>query len=171
LGWSWGGDYVPIVCACLRIYDVVYDVIIVLDTSVIVAALFSRNGASHALLVRALEGSLEFAVSVALALEYEDVLLRDKTSERSWASDEEILVVLDGLLSRASLASPIRFRQRPLLPDPGDEMIVECAMQAGAETIVTLNVKDFSPLKFWPNIEVLRPGPMLARLIEQERNT
>jgi putative PIN family toxin of toxin-antitoxin system len=144
---------------------------IVLDTNIIVAALFSRNGASHALLVRALEGRLAFAISVALALEYEDVLLRATTLGRSWANEKEILIVLDGLLSQAKLVSRIRFHQRPLLLDPGDEMIVECAVQAGAETIVTLNIKDFEPLKSWPKIEVLRPGPMLKRLTEQEKNT
>lgn len=144
---------------------------VVLDTSIVVAALFSRNGASHALLQRALKRQLEFAVSVALALEYEAVLLRPTTKDRSWANDDEINVVLDGLLSCAKLVTPIRFRQRPFLPDPDDEMIMECALQAGAETIVTLNVKDFAPLQSWPSIEVLTPGNMLARLKSQEKTT
>jgi predicted nucleic acid-binding protein len=130
---------------------------------VLVAGLYSRNGASYALLTRALHGMLDFGVSVAVALEYEDVLLRESTLKRSWANHDEILVVLDGLLSRATLVAPIWFAQRPLLPDPGDDLIVECALKAGATTIVTLNTKDFRPLRLWPPIEVLLPGEMLSR--------
>jgi putative PIN family toxin of toxin-antitoxin system len=141
---------------------------IVLDTSVIIAAMYSQKGASHGLLIRALEGKLEFAVSVALALEYEAVLLRETTLERAWASKEETEIVIDGLLSMATLVTPIRFQQRPLLPDPGDDLIVECALQAGATSIVTLNIKDFAPLQFWPVIEVIRPGPMLVRIKDEE---
>jgi putative PIN family toxin of toxin-antitoxin system len=141
----------------------------VLDTSVLIAGVFSRNGASHALLTRALEGRLDFAVSVALALEYEAVLRRQTTLLRSWANESELLAVLDGLLSLAVLVSPIRFMQRPLLPDAGDEMVVECAMQAGAKTIVTLNTKDFPNLEFWPSIEVLKPGQLLRQILAKEQ--
>jgi putative PIN family toxin of toxin-antitoxin system len=144
---------------------------VVLDTSVLVAGLYSKNGASNALLVRALDGQLDYAVSVALALEYEAVLLRETTLARSWASIDEITLVLDGLLACATLVSPIRFQLRPLLPDPNDEMVVECALQAGAQTIVTLNTKDFEPLSFWPAINVIQPGKMLARLLESEKQT
>lgn len=144
---------------------------VVLDTSVIVAAMYSRNGASHGLLTRALEGRLEFALSVSLALEYEAVLLRETTLAAAWANKEETEIVIDGLISRATLVSPIHFQQRPLLPDPGDDMIVEYALQARATSIVTLNVKDFAPLKFWPVIEVMQPGPMLARIKDEETNS
>lgn len=141
---------------------------VVLDTCVIVAALYSRLGASNALLVGALEGRFEFAISVALALEYEDVLLRDTTITRAWATQSDIGLVLDGLLSCATLVTPIHFQQRPLLRDADDEMVMECALQAGASAIVTLNTKDFEFPTAWPNIEVLQPGAMLARLKAKE---
>src|SRR5438270_5924805 len=67
-----------------RAYDVIYDVMYVLDTNILVAALWSRKGASFELLSRAIEGRLAIAVSVALALEYEDVLKRVAIAEASW---------------------------------------------------------------------------------------
>ena len=71
-------------------FDVIYDVMIVLDTNVLVAGLFSRRGASFWLLERAINGSLPISVSVALALEYEDVLLKPASLALSWASAEHV---------------------------------------------------------------------------------
>ncbi|MDX2206466.1 MAG: PIN domain-containing protein [Gemmatimonadales bacterium] len=49
---------------------------VVLDTNVLVAALRSQQGASHAVLRRVGLGQFEFCLSVALMLEYEGVLKR-----------------------------------------------------------------------------------------------
>lgn len=139
----------------------------VLDSNVIVAGLFSRRGASFWLLERAMSGQLAFGVSVALALEYEDVLLRPKNLLISWASAREIDAVLDALLAAAKLVQPIRFQQRPTLPDPGDDMVLECALQAQAEAIITTNIRDFAsvPAKF--GVRVMLPGELVAQLRRQ----
>lgn len=136
----------------------------VLDTNILVAALWSRSGASFQLVKRAVSGELPVAVSVAMALEYEDVLKRDAMAEASWASVGELDAVLDALLARAHRIMPIRTRLRPLLPDPADEMVLECAVQSGAEAIVTMNVRDFRPASALYHVEVLRPGALLRRL-------
>ncbi len=70
-------------------------------------------------------------------------------------------MVLDALLARALLVAPIRFRQRPVLDDPGDDMVLECAVEAGAEAIVTMNLRDFAPAPRF-GIAVLRPGEAVA---------
>jgi len=49
---------------------------VVLDTSVLVAAVRSRGGASFQLLSRIGTGVFDIAVSVPLVLEYEDALMR-----------------------------------------------------------------------------------------------
>lgn len=136
----------------------------VLDTNILVAALHSRNGASNALLRRALEGTLEVAISVALFLEYEAVLKRGNIQSVSWATATEIDDVLDALAKVATRVAPIRFKTRPMLADPDDEMVLECAMQAGAQSIVTLNAHDFGGLRPWPGIEVITPGALLKHL-------
>ncbi|MFQ5632434.1 MAG: PIN domain-containing protein [bacterium] len=44
---------------------------IVLDTNVLFAGLYSRNGASYQLVKMAIDGKLDYAISQLVALEYE----------------------------------------------------------------------------------------------------
>jgi putative PIN family toxin of toxin-antitoxin system len=136
----------------------------VLDSNVIVSGLYSKRGASFWLLERARSGQLAFAISVALALEYEDVLLRPESLVRSWAEADQIDAVLDALLAAAKLVQPIRFRPRPALPDPGDDLVLECALQAQASTMVTTNVRDFSSVEASYGLKVMKPGELVAKL-------
>lgn len=143
--------------------DVTYDVMFVLDTNILVAALWSRNGASFRLVELALRGKVPIAVSVALALEYESVLARAAMREASWATAQELDLLLDAVLAAATLVMPIRTRLRPTLRDADDEMVLECAVQANASAIVTMNRKDFAPALDVFGIETLLPGVALAR--------
>jgi predicted nucleic acid-binding protein len=59
---------------------------------------------------------------------------------------------------------PIRTRLRPLLRDPSDDMVLECAVQSGANAIVTMNVRDFAQAVSLFRIETLKPGEALARI-------
>lgn len=136
----------------------------VLDSNVVVAGMFSRRGASFWLLERAIDGRLPVAISVALALEYEDVLKRPAMVDRSWASLEQIDDVLDAVLATARLVQPIRFRRRPSLPDPGDDLVLECALEAQASAIVTMNHRDFMVAKTVYRLRVLKPGDLVAEL-------
>lgn len=141
----------------------------VLDTNVLVAGLFSRRGASFWLLERAILGELPIAISVALALEYEDVLLRPALLADSWASADQVSTVLDALLAQAVLVQPIHIRRRPTLPDAGDDLVLECALEASANAIVTMNIRDFSPAQRSHGARVLKPGELAAEL-RQERS-
>lgn len=137
---------------------------IVIDTNILVAALWSRSGASFKILEMALDGHTKIAVSVALALEYESVLKRAQMREASWASDDDLDDLLDALLSVATLVSPITTRLRPILKDADDDMVLECAVQSGANVIVTMNVRDFQPAKKHFSIEIMKPGEFLNQL-------
>lgn len=141
---------------------------IVLDTNILVAALWSRTGASYRILVSALRGEIPIAVSVALALEYEDVLKRTQMREASWASMAELDTVLDALLGCANLVMPIRLRGRPFLKDADDDMVLECAVEAQANAIVTMNIRDFAPVRPAFGIDILTPGAFLASLRRTE---
>ena len=149
--------------------DVICDVMFVLDTNVLVAGLFSRRGASFWLRDRALDGRLPIAVSVAMALEYEDVLLRPDMLARGWASAEQISTVLDAILAQAVLVQPIRVRRRPALPDPGDDLVLECALEAHADAIITTNVRDFTGASENYGLRVLKPGDLVAELRKEEK--
>lgn len=139
----------------------------VLDTNVLVAGLFSRRGASFWLLERAVAGELPIAVSVALALEYEDVLLRPAMLAQGWANREQVLAVLDNVLARALLVQPIRVRRRPALLDPGDDLVLECAVEAKALAIITTNIRDFAGASERYGLRLMKPGDLVAELRQE----
>jgi predicted nucleic acid-binding protein len=115
---------------------------IVVDVNVVLSGLRSSLGASHIVLRAMIAGDMPFAISPAVALEYEDVLKRPGIlGETSSIVSGDIDVVLDALLKQAKLVSPA-FRYRPILDDPKDDLYIECALAAGATRIVS-NDKHF----------------------------
>ena len=98
---------------------------LVLDTNVLVAGLRSRRGASYRLLDHFAAGSFRAHISVALALEYEDVLKRPGLI--AGITTEEIDGFLDYLFREGNLEQSVP-RLRPSLPDPDDERILESAV-------------------------------------------
>jgi putative PIN family toxin of toxin-antitoxin system len=110
---------------------------VVIDANVLVRALRSQTNASHEILRRMLLGELEFAVSSAVALEYESVLHRPGVlGPRTPLSSAEIDQVLDAIFAAAA-ETMVWFKLRPVLDDPKDEIYVECAFASGANVIVT----------------------------------
>lgn len=135
---------------------------IVVDANVVLSALRSRNGASNVILREMLRGKLDFAVSPAVALEYEAVLKRPGIlGGRSWITPDEIDVVLDAMFSRATLVSPW-FRFRPFLGDPKDDLYVECALAASATTIVSADRHFDVPEVGAFGLSVVKAGDFLA---------
>lgn len=113
---------------------------IVLDTNVIIAALRSKQGASFKLLSLIGMGKFDLDLSVPLILEYEDVAKRQARSLR--LSHKTIDNILD-YLCQVGEWRRIFFLWRPLLKDPKDDMVLELAVEASCEYIVTFNRKDF----------------------------
>lgn len=112
-----------------------------LDTSVLVAAVRSRRGASFELIARLGTGAFDVAVSVSLVLEYESVLFRHLTA--SSLNENDVRVLIDYICDIA-VRQKIFFLWRPHLRDPGDDLILELAVAAGCDAIVTHNVRDFA---------------------------
>jgi|ERR1051325_24042 putative PIN family toxin of toxin-antitoxin system len=133
---------------------------IVLDTNVLVAAIRSQRGASFELLQRISEGVFEIAVSVALALEYESVLLRHVAE--SHLTSDEISNLVD-YMCEIGMWQEIFFLWRPYLRDPSDDLILELAVAAGCDAIVTHNTRDFVGIERF-GINVLTPAAFLLRL-------
>lgn len=115
---------------------------VVLDTSVLVAAARSRNGASFAILRSLPSAAFHPCLSVGLFSEWQSVLARPENLPIGLTPDQ-----VPGFLRR--LASfchlqDIHFLWRPFLSDPNDEFILELAFAARARYIVTHNKSDFS---------------------------
>ena len=122
---------------------------LVLDTDVVVAGLRSPTGASAELLRLAGRKRFKPAISVPLILEYEAVATEDEHLAASGLSRNEVQAVLDVLVERSEWTR-INYAYRPLLHDPGDEMVIETALNAGADAIVTFNRRDYgdAPARF-----------------------
>ena len=128
-----------------------------------VAAIRSSGGASRLLLLGALKRRLDLLISVPLLIEYEAVLSRAEHLRASGLSVDDIAVLLDAI---ASVAVPVRleFLWRPVLQDPGDEMVLETAVNGRADGIVTFNQRDFSVASSQFGIPVWSPGEAVRRL-------
>ncbi len=140
----------------------------VFDTSVLVAGLRSRKGASFVILQALRQGLIQGAASTALLLEYSDVLKRDANFKQFWASDDEVDVIL-GVLASLLQPVPIYFSWRPQLTDPNDEMVLECALNAQAMAIVTFNIRDFLPAANQFQVKLIEPGAFVKQLSLSER--
>lgn len=133
---------------------------VVMDTNVLYAGLYSAAGKSHQLLRAIAGGRVRIVLSTPLLFEYEDVLKRNQTVLGQ--SDAEIDAVLDSLCALADFQE-VYFLWRPCLPDAGDDMVLELAVAAQVQRIVSFNAKDFRPASRF-GIEVVTPQTVLEDL-------
>jgi predicted nucleic acid-binding protein len=64
------------------------------------------------------------------------------------------------------MAEPIEshFMWRPQLRDPGDELVLEAAVNGRAEAIVTFNRRDFAGVPVQFGVDVLTPIEAIRRI-------
>lgn len=134
---------------------------IVLDTNILIAALMSRRGASFKLLSLIGQGQFETVVSVPLVLEYEAVAKR-LSGDKIALSPEMIDDVLD-YLCHVSIHQPIYYLWRPLLKDPQDDQVLEVAMNAQADAIITFNIRDFAGA-YQHDVAIIDPKTFLEQI-------
>jgi putative PIN family toxin of toxin-antitoxin system len=133
---------------------------VVIDTNVLVAGLRSRRGSAFRLLSLVGMGQFEIHLSVPLVFEYEDVLLRELPHLQVTKEAVEALIDFHCAVARHH---PIFFLWRPFLRDPKDDMILELAVKAGCEFIVTYNARDFAGVEQF-GIRVTDPGTFLQHI-------
>lgn len=139
---------------------------VVLDTDVVTAGLRSTTGASAALINQLIyqdRGTL--LLSGTLLFEYEAVLSRPRHQAIHGLSEDKLDAFMDQLTLKAEPVE-VHYSWRPQLKDPGDEMVLDTAVNGMANAIVTFNRKDYSfaPTRF--GIEVLSPSEALRRLLQ-----
>lgn len=114
---------------------------VVIDTNVIIAAQKSQRGASAKLLSLMGTGVFETHISIPLALEYEEVLVRLK--DLLSLTQDDVLDLVDAMCALSKQHKKIYFRWRPYLPDEKDDFILELAVTARCDYLITFNQKDF----------------------------
>ncbi len=135
---------------------------VVIDTNVVFEGLTKQGGACGLIVEAWLAGLFVPCVSNATAYEYLDVLVR-KLSPPRW---ETTRLLYQELLHRAEFVT-VYYRWRPISKDPGDDHIIDCAMNAGA-AVVTSNLKDFKLAESQLGLQVLTPLDFVLYL---SRNT
>lgn len=86
-------------------------------------------------------GQFEAFISVPLFAEYEAVAQRLASSQG--LSMQAIEDILDYICLATTAQSNIYYLWRPMLRDPADEMVLELAVAAECDYIVTFNQSDF----------------------------
>lgn len=134
---------------------------VVIDTNVLVAAMRSKTGASRRLITLLTSDTFEPAMSVALYLEYLDVMTREENIPPG-VTDKEMVQFVREILSY-SHKQGIYFKWRPTLKDADDDFVLELAIASQSEYIITFNEKDFRNIELF-GIEAILPSSFLKRL-------
>ncbi|KAM3102109.1 putative toxin-antitoxin system toxin component, PIN family [Phormidesmis sp. 146-20] len=133
---------------------------IVLDTNVIVSGLRSRRGSAFQLLTLVGMGKFEIHLSIPLVLEYQEVLSRELSNLYVSATDIEDFIKFH---CSVAMRHQIFFLWRPYLPDPKDDMVLELAVAAGCDSVVTYNTRDFVGIEKF-GIRAILPAEFLKEI-------
>ncbi len=131
---------------------------VVLDTNVWVSAFLSPGGTCEQLLQQLVNHRVEVIVSPALVDELKGVL-----HKKMGASDAKLKEVL-ALVGSMSLMVVPRERVNVVTDDESDNRVLECALEARADLIVTGDAKHLLPLRTFRGIPIQSPRAVLDRL-------
>ena len=138
---------------------------IVIDTNVVLSALFSNKGASNKLLIWLFKTKKKYnVVSNTLVTKFEDVLTREKNLKQyNNLEKEDVLAFIDDICL-ISYHQSIHFLWRPFLKDANDDMVLEVAVNSNAGAIITFNPKDFKGVKKSFDIDIFTPKEYLIKI-------
>lgn len=133
--------------------------LVVLDTSVLVSA-FGWKGPERSVYRLCWEAELQMVTSAALLAELEQVLGYPKFN----LEPAEIEAVLADVRSTAVLVAPDR-SVRAVPDDPADDRVLECALEAGADWIVSGD-RHLLDLDSFEGIPVVRAPELLRQVTD-----
>ena len=135
---------------------------VVIDTSVLVSAFKSADGAARQIVRLCLIGELSPLMGDKLFLEAEAVMERQGLFLKGPSTPEDRRNVFHAYLSVCRWVN-ISFLWRPNLPDEGDNHVLELALAGGAGMIITHNIIDFTGELQFPEVKILTPGQYLRQ--------
>ena len=127
---------------------------IVLDTNVLVSGLLNPYGPSGRIVQGVAAGELVVCFDARIICEYREVLARPAFPFRM----EQIDALLEEIRAEGEPVSTHPLASR--LPDPDDEPFLEVAVAAGADYLVTGNLRHF-PAGHRSGIRVVSPAKFL----------
>ena len=135
---------------------------IVIDTNVLVSAVLSQQGPSHALWDHVLNTRVELFVTQALLDEFADVISRDKFAAVLARTTRTSQAILLKLRESAELVASVPL-PAPVSRDPDDDHVIAAAVAAQAEWIVTGD-RDLLVLGSYEGIAIITPAQALRAL-------
>lgn len=136
---------------------------IVIDTSVWISALITKDSKAREILRMIFHSKLFPQMSEALFREYEDVMKRKKIQELTPLSLKKQNELFEAYLSTCKW-NEIYYIWRPNLQDENDNFIVELAVASGAEAIITYNVKDFKSAELIFKHKIITPEDFIKEM-------
>ncbi len=126
---------------------------VVLDTNIFISSIFWK-GNPHKVVELALDKRIQVFISIEILNELEGVL-KEKFSQEQEFIDEQITLILE----YAQVINPEN-KVEIVKEDPDDNKIIECAMTAKAEYIITGD-PHLTKLKEALGIKILKPAKFL----------
>jgi uncharacterized protein len=133
----------------------------VLDTNVVVSAQLNEQGAPGLTLELALSRAFRLFVSEPQLEEYFAVLCRPRFGFHT----RDALKLMKDIRRASTLVRPRRALS--VTSDPDDNKVLECALEAGSDFVVTGNLRHFPPRL--RGIRVIAPSSFLILLASEPR--
>jgi putative PIN family toxin of toxin-antitoxin system len=133
---------------------------VVFDTNVIVSAALYEKGLPALLLSLGLEDKVRFFVSPSLLNEYEAVLKRPRFK----LDHREITELMRKIHRKALIVTPAK-RLKIIKADEPDNRILECAIKANADFIITGNKRHF-PFEEFRGSKIVTPREFINSISE-----
>ena len=137
---------------------------IVIDTSVWISALISKESYSRELLRLVFKKKLFPQMSEALFREYETVMKRDKIRKLTPLNLKEQDELFNAYLATSKWVD-IYYAWRPNLKDEDDNFLVELAVASGAKAIITYNEKDFKKSELIFDFKIVTPKIFIEEIL------
>jgi putative PIN family toxin of toxin-antitoxin system len=138
---------------------------VVVDTNVLVSSFLSETGPPAELFEHYAQGKFALMASQQIRNEYAEVLVRPGMLKVHGWEPDRILQAIDRLLRTAIEVSP-SMRLPGVTADPKDDKFVECAIEGGADMIVSGD-KHLLELGSYEGIQIVAPAVFVTYL-EQE---
>ena len=136
----------------------------VLDSAVLISAFLKPSGVADLVLNRAYERAFELFLAEEILAEPRRVLLEaDRIRRRYVYPDASVHRFISGLRGIAQLTGPLLLLSGIVARDPNDDMIVACAVAAGADYIVTRD-DDLLSLRTYESITMTTPEAFMGIL-------
>lgn len=132
--------------------------VVVFDTNILISGTGWR-GKPFECLKLARHGLIEACTCEEILLEFR-IVLKQKLGH----SDQEIIPIVSDLLTFLRIV-PITGSLRGITVDPGDDKVIECALQANATYIVTGDKKHLLPLRECKGIRIVSAESFLKEVI------